>query len=157
MPSNEDQQTQMQAEQEQTSQNIEHIKHQIVQSDKEIETIRKEQNKMRIAIPLTNGRLSQHFGHCEQFAIVDIDNDSRRIKTQELVNPPPHEPGVLPQWLGGMGVNIIIAGGMGQRAQQLSAQNQIEVVVGAPADSPENLVSAYLNKTLQTGANLCDH
>jgi len=129
----------------------------LVQCDKQIETIKKEQNKMRIAIPLTEGKLSQHFGHCEQFAIIDVDSDSKSIKNQELLSPPPHEPGVLPKWLGGMGVNVIIAGGMGQHAQQLFAQNQIEVVVGAPADSPENLVSAYLNKTLQTGANLCDH
>jgi predicted Fe-Mo cluster-binding NifX family protein len=46
---------------------------------------------------------------------------------------------------------------MGQRAQQLFTQNQIEVVVGAPVDTPENLVSAYLNKTLQSGENICDH
>ena len=64
---------------------------------------------------------------------------------------------MLPKWLGGIGVNVIIAGGIGQRAQQLFVQNEIEVVVGAPADSPENLVSAYLNKTLKSGENLCDH
>ena len=46
---------------------------------------------------------------------------------------------------------------MGQRAQQLFAQNEIEVFVGAPDDSPENLVSTYLNKTLESGENLCDH
>ncbi len=46
---------------------------------------------------------------------------------------------------------------MGQRAQQLFNQNQIEVVVGASADTPENLVSAYLNGTLQSGENACDH
>ena len=112
---------------------------------------------MKIAIPLTGGKLSQHFGHCEQFAVIDVDNDSKEIKGQELITPPPHEPGVLPKWLSGLQVNLIIAGGMGQRAQQLFAQNEIEVVVGAPADSPENLVSAYLNKTLQSGENLCDH
>jgi predicted Fe-Mo cluster-binding NifX family protein len=112
---------------------------------------------MRIAIPLTEGQLSQHFGHCQQFAIIDIDDSSKSISNREDFTPPPHEPGILPKWLGGMGVNVIIAGGMGQRAQQLFAQKQIEVVVGAPADSPEELVLAYLNKMLQAGVNLCDH
>ena len=112
---------------------------------------------MRIAIPLFDGKLSQHFGHCEKFAVIDTYDNSNSISNREDLTPPPHEPGVLPKWLGGMGVNVIIAGGMGQRAQQLFAQNKIEVVVGAPADSPENLVSAYLNKTLQTGKNVCDH
>ena len=112
---------------------------------------------MRIAIPLFDGKLTQHFGHCEKFAVIDTDDNSNSIAKREDITPPPHEPGVLPKWLGDMGVNVIIAGGMGQRAQQLFAQNEIEVVVGAPADSPENLVSAYLNKTLKSGENLCDH
>ncbi len=112
---------------------------------------------MRVAIPLTNGKLSQHFGHCEQFAIIDADIDTKDIKSQELVDPPIHEPGVLPKWLSGLHVNLVIASGMGQRAQQLFAQNQIEVVVGAPVEAPEDLVSARLNGTLETNSNICDH
>ena len=128
----------------------------LLHSDKQIEANNKEQNKMRIAIPLTNGKLSQHFGHCEQFAIIEVDGDSKSIKNQELVSPPPHEPGILPRWLSELHVNLIISGGMGRRAHQLFAQNQIEVVVGAPVDSAENLASAYLEGTLQCGENICD-
>ena len=112
---------------------------------------------MRIAIPLFDGKLSQHFGHCEKFAVIDTDDGSNSISNREDLIPPPHEPGVLPKWLGGMGVNVIIAGGMGQRAQQLFAQNEIEVVIGATNGSPEELVSAYLDNKLQTGDNICDH
>jgi predicted Fe-Mo cluster-binding NifX family protein len=114
-------------------------------------------NKMRIAIPLTGGKLSQHFGHCEQFAIIDADKDNKTVKSQELVNPPAHQPGVLPKWLAGLQVELIIAGGMGQRAQQLFTQNQINVVVGASENSPEELVSAYLEGRLECGENICDH
>ena len=112
---------------------------------------------MRVAIPLTNGKLSQHFGHCEQFAIIDADRDTKSIKSRELVDPPAHEPGILPKWLSGLHVTLVIASGMGQRAQQLFAQNQIEVVVGAPNDSAENLVSAYLEGRVKCGENVCDH
>ena len=126
-------------------------------SEKQIETIKKEQNKMRIAIPLAQGKLSLHFGHCEKFAVIDTDDDSTKIANREDITPPPHEPGVLPKWLGGMGVNVIIAGGMGQRAQQLFTQNDIKVVVGASSETPEDLVSAFLQDTLQTGDNICDH
>jgi ATP-binding protein involved in chromosome partitioning len=119
----------------------------ISKSDEQIKTNNKEQNKMRVAIPLTNGKLSQHFGHCEQFVIIDADIDTKNIESRELVEPPAHEPGILPRWLSGLYVNLVIAGGMGQRAQQLFAQHQIEVVVGAPAESAEDAVSAYL----------CDH
>ncbi len=110
---------------------------------------------MRFAIPLYEGKLCQHFGHCDVFAV--IDTDSGKIVSRKDLTPPPHEPGVLPQWLSEQGVNIIVAGGMGQRAQQLFTQKSIQVVVGAPVDTPENLITAWHNQTLATGTNTCDH
>jgi predicted Fe-Mo cluster-binding NifX family protein len=112
---------------------------------------------MRIAIPVAQDRLSLHFGHCDQFAIFDIDSELKKVSNRSDISPPAHAPGVLPQWLRENNVNVIIAGGMGQRAQQLFAQNGIEVVIGASSSFPEDLVSAYLGGTLETGDNICDH
>ena len=112
---------------------------------------------MKIAIPLAAGRLATHFGHCEEFAILEVDEQSKQILNKSTDKPPAHEPGALPRWLREQGADVIIAGGMGQRAQQLFAQNGITVVIGAPAEAPDQLVSAYLNGTLQTGDNICDH
>ena len=126
-------------------------------SEKQIETDKKEQNKMRIAVPLAQGKLSLHFGHCDQFAIFDVGENLKKPIRRDDAIPPAHAPGVMPKWLHENNVNIIIAGGMGQRAQQLFAQNDIKVVIGASSDSPEGLVSAYLQDTLETGDNICDH
>lgn len=112
---------------------------------------------MKIAIPVAEGKLCMHFGHCEQFALLDVDEKARTVRGKELLTPPPHEPGVLPRWLHEQGANIIIAGGMGQRAQALFTQNGIEVVVGAPAGDPEALAASYLAGTLASGPNACDH
>ena len=112
---------------------------------------------MKIAIPLADGKLCMHFGHCERFALVDVDRTSKKIVKREDVVPPPHEPGLLPPWLAERGATMIVAGGMGQRAQSLFAEQGIQVVVGAPAESPETIVAQYLDGTLQTGANVCDH
>ncbi|MDD3118881.1 MAG: iron-sulfur cluster carrier protein MrpORP [Victivallales bacterium] len=112
---------------------------------------------MKIALPLADGKLCLHFGHCQQFALVDVDDATRKITGTTLVTPPPHEPGLLPQWLGEQGVTDIIAGGMGQRAQMLLAERGITVITGAAAATPEALVTAYLAGTLATGANTCDH
>ena len=120
-------------------------------------TNKEEQNKMKIAIPVTDGKLSSHFGHCEQFAIIDVDSGNKDIQGEKLVAPPPHEPGLLPKWLSGLSVDLVIAGGMGQRAQQLFAQNNIDVVVGAPDNEPHQLVLQYLAGQLQCGQNICDH
>ena len=112
---------------------------------------------MIIAIPLVGGRLSMHFGHCENFALVEADPGSKKILDTKLLASPPHQPGLLPQWLHEHGAQIVIAGGMGQRAQQLFTQNGIQVVVGAADGDPQSLVTAYLEGTLQKGANFCDH
>nr|WP_320113980.1 NifB/NifX family molybdenum-iron cluster-binding protein [uncultured Desulfuromonas sp.] len=111
---------------------------------------------MKVAIPTAEGKLTPHFGHCEQFAIVNVDENSA-IGTPEFVTPPPHEPGVLPQWLAEKEVTLIIAGGMGQRAKQLFDNHGIQVITGAPSELPQVLVEQHLNGSLTTGINLCDH
>jgi predicted Fe-Mo cluster-binding NifX family protein len=116
-----------------------------------------EEQTMKIAIPIANGMLTNHFGHCERFALIDVDLKSMKIIKRADIQPPPHEPGLLPPWLAERGVSMIIAGGMGQRAQGLFSEQNIEVLTGAPVDTPEKLVSNYLEGTLQTGENVCDH
>jgi predicted Fe-Mo cluster-binding NifX family protein len=110
---------------------------------------------LKIAIPLAEGILCNHFGHCEQFALIDLKGSE--IAAKQMVTPPPHEPGLLPRWLGEKGVNLIIAGGMGQRALSLFSENGIKVLTGAPQLPPEELIGHYVNQTLVTGANVCDH
>ena len=112
---------------------------------------------MKIAIPIAGGRLSLHFGHSEQFALVEVDGQDGKTLRTSMHDAPPHEPGLLPRWLSELGADVIIAGGMGQRAQQLFAQSGITVVVGAPAETPEALAAAYVAGRLEAGANLCDH
>ena len=114
-------------------------------------------NKMKIAIPTANGLLCPHFGHCDEFTIVDVNPESKEIMNTQTIPAPEHEPGLLPRWLHEKGATVIIAGGMGGRAQGLFAQNGIQVCVGAPVASPADIVAAYLDGTLETGSNLCDH
>lgn len=110
---------------------------------------------MKIAIPTAQGKLANHFGHCETFTLIDVDHDT--ISNTEEVKAPAHEPGLLPRWLGEKKVSLIIAGGMGQRAQQLFGDQNIEVVIGAPSEDASTLVKRYLAGNLATGINLCDH
>lgn len=112
---------------------------------------------MRYAIPVSNGIVSPHFGHCEQFALIDVDDKSKRIIGKQLLLPPEHQPGVLPQWLAEQGVTFVIAGGMGSRAQDLFQQNRIGVIVGSMESDPEKAVLAHVNGLLATGDNVCDH
>lgn len=111
--------------------------------------------KRRFAIPLENGVLCSHFGHCTQFAFINTNDDI--ILSESLATPPPHEPGVLPLWLHDEGITDIIAGGMGQHAQSILVQNGIKIHLGAPQKPARELVEECLSGVLETGANKCDH
>ena len=128
-----------------------------VQGDEERSAVAKasEVNKIIFAIPLAEGKLCSHFGHCEQFALVETEGG--KIRGKMMHTPPAHEPGVLPKWLHELGAQVIIAGGMGSSAQQLFVEDGIKVVTGAPMDPPESLVNQYLAGILVTGNNVCDH
>jgi len=112
---------------------------------------------MKYAVPVSGGMVCPHFGHCEQFALIDVDEAKKQILKKELVNSPGHEPGVLPQWLAEKGVSLVISGGMGSRAQGLFQQNKIGVITGIMESDPEKAVLSHLNGILATGANICDH
>jgi ATP-binding protein involved in chromosome partitioning len=112
---------------------------------------------VRIAIPVSQGVLCPHFGHCDEFVLVDVDPEAGTVLGRQALQPPPHEPGVLPRWLKEQGADLIIAGGMGGRAQSLFAENGVRVVTGAAPEAAERLVQAYLKGELATGPNACDH
>jgi len=109
---------------------------------------------MRIAIPTEGGVLAGHFGRCQHFTFFDV-KDSRVVYLSQA-QPPAHEPGVIPRWLAQQGAKMIIAGGMGVRAQQIFNQYGIQVLLGAPCLDPQAIVEKYLAGTLQTGENVCD-
>lgn len=110
---------------------------------------------MKIAIPIANGRLCNHFGHCEQFALAEVQ-EGKTVSIQYLV-PPPHEPGVIPNWLAQQNVKMVLAGGMGEKAQAIFDQKGIDVVCGVKPDTAEEVVKQYLSGTLETTINACSH
>lgn len=112
---------------------------------------------MKFAIPTTNGKLCQHFGHCETFTFIEINEEIKEIIETKEVIPPAHQPGILPPWVAEQGATIILAGGMGGRAQQLFTHHGLEVIIGCPSEDPQKIVMDYLNGTLKPGINGCDH
>ena len=112
---------------------------------------------MRIAIPVVDGQLARHFGHCEEFMIFDVDPDAQSVGDATSLEAPPHQPGLLPEWLRRQGVDVVIAGGMGRRAQGLFVESGVDIVVGAIHDDPRVIVAEYLSGALATGDNPCDH
>ncbi len=107
------------------------------------------------AVPTENGKLCEHFGHCEKFAVIEIEDD--KIIREEYLTPPEHIPGLYPKFLSDMGVSTVIAGGMGQKARDIFAMNNIEVFTGIDAIEPVRLVGSYLKKELISTDSSCGH
>ena len=109
-----------------------------------------------VAVPVSNGLLSAHFGHCEGFCIFEVDPAAKSILSERMVESPPHQPGLLPRWLAEQGVDTVIAGGMGGRAIAFFQQAGIQGIVGAPAGEPRGVVQEYVEGRLRAGENVCD-
>lgn len=109
----------------------------------------------KIAIPVTDGKLNNHFGHTQEFYVYDVKD--KNVVEPEKLKPPKHEPGVYPSWLAQMGVTDVIAGGMGHKAISIFNHNKINVFVGVPQKAPNELVKDFIDGVLETSDNVCDH
>ena len=112
-------------------------------------------NTIIVAFP-TSDRINVdgHFGHTKEFALYTVQGTE--IKTVNYVTPPPHEPGVLPRFLGDNNADVIITGGMGQMAVNLFNQQHIDVILGAQGSIEENL-NDYVGGTLESTGSSCSH
>ncbi|OGS33900.1 MAG: dinitrogenase iron-molybdenum cofactor [Elusimicrobia bacterium RIFOXYC2_FULL_34_12] len=107
---------------------------------------------MRIAISTDGGSVSAHFGRCPSFTVVDIENG--KVAKKEFVANPGHQPGAIPLFLHEKGVECIVAGGMGGRAEEFFQQYKIRTVVGI-SGSIEEVIEKLRNGTLVGGESLC--
>ena len=113
---------------------------------------------LRFAVPTSDGLLCPHFGHCQEFTLIDVDASSKHVRSLTTIPAPEHEPGLLPAWLADKGASFVIAGGMGSSAQRLFAEQGVTVVTGAsPTSDPATIVRQFLEGALVTGENVCEH
>ena len=131
------------------------ILNKIIDSTQKTKKTEKKEPAMKIAIPLANNNLCLHFGHCEEFVIYEISDN--KILAKSSVTPPAHAPGVIPEFLAKHNVNYILAGGMGSRAQSIFNSFGINVVTGVAETNPDNIINAFMNDSLESGENVCDH
>ena len=108
---------------------------------------------MKIATAGTGKMVAQHFGHCENFNIFDVEGG--KIVGESSVPNPGHKPGFLPNFLGDMGVEVIISGGMGGGAVDIFNERNIEVITGASGDARE-AVEKYLRGELISTGSICN-
>ena len=129
------------------------IKHIKLKGENKMNT--QEKTTKVIAFP-TSDRVTVdgHFGHTKEFALYVVQGTE--IKDVTFVTSPPHEPGLLPRFLGENGIDVIVTGGMGQMAVNLFNQQNIDVILGARGTIESNL-NEYMGGALQSTGSSCDH
>ena len=108
---------------------------------------------MKVAISTDNNQVSAHFGRCRHYTIFEVDG--KEVTGKTVIDTPGHQPGMLPPFLNEKGVNVVIAGGMGPRAQNLFKQMNIEPIIGVTGKL-DDVIRAFLDGSLETGESTCD-
>ena len=111
---------------------------------------------MKIAIATEGNEVSAHFGGCQVYTVFDVDMDKKVVTGKTILDAPEHQPGVLPVFLNKHGVNVVIAGGMGVRAQQLFIGLNIDPILGVTG-TVEDVIQQFLAGTLVHGESSCNH
>lgn len=103
-----------------------------------------------------SGQVSQHFGRCPYYVIVDVEG-GEIVSTNSVSNPYYHNhvPGMIPQFISEQGADVMIAGGIGPRAIELFASIGTEVISGA-AGKIQDILQAYLRGEI-SGVEACQH
>ncbi|MBU1076303.1 MAG: NifB/NifX family molybdenum-iron cluster-binding protein [Spirochaetes bacterium] len=107
---------------------------------------------MKIAISTDGEYVSAHFGRCPSFTIIQVE-EGKLVKKEELENPG-HEPGFLPRFLNEQGVECILAGGMGPKAQELFSSFNIKTMMGIEGRI-DDVINGLINNTIKGGESLC--
>ncbi len=118
---------------------------------------------MRIAITAetANGLespVAEHFGHAPYFVLIDLGDNGQPQQVQTVANPyaEEHRPGQVPLFVRQQQADVIITGGMGERAYQAFTINGIQVRLGA-SGSVQEALKAYQEGRLDTDPSCCGH
>jgi len=109
---------------------------------------------MKVAIAKDGDFVSEHFGHCMEYALYVIEN-ATIVSHETLVNPG-HEPGRLPALLAEHQVTHVLAGGMGPKAEDLFCENNIEVFLGVQGQI-ETVIRDFIAGDITQGESRCTH
>jgi predicted Fe-Mo cluster-binding NifX family protein len=107
---------------------------------------------MKIAISTDSGMVSPHFGRCPEFTIVEIEDG--KVTKKEVIQNPGHATGLIPNFLSDKGVEVVIAGGAGFRAQQFFDELGIRLITGVEG-KVDDAIDAFIKGKLEQGKSFC--
>lgn len=111
----------------------------------------------KIAIPTCDGRVDDHFGHCDHYTVFTLADDGSLVSKERLESPQGCGcKSNIAQTMQQMGITLMLAGNMGMGAFNKLTQHGIDVVRGC-AGTIEDVLAAYVAGSLTDSAEACDH
>ena len=111
---------------------------------------------MKIAVPTRDGVIDDHFGHCAYYTIFDIENNeivaTSRLDSPEGCGCKSNIASVMQE----MGIEIMLAGNMGQGAKNKLESHNIQVIRGCKGNI-DMVVRAYLIGLIKDSGEGCSH
>jgi len=108
---------------------------------------------LKVAVSTDSGKVSQHFGRCPQFTIAEIEGG--KVVKKEVIENPGHSTGSLPRFFHEKGVEAVIAGGAGFKAQGFFQEYGIRLVLGVEG-SVEGALQKFAEGKLEAGESSCN-
>lgn len=111
---------------------------------------------MKIALPTHQDQIDSHFGHCEYFTVFTVDEGRKEIVAQDTVASPEGCgcKSNIASVLADMGVEIMLAGNMGEGAVNVLNNAGIKVLRGCSGDVKETALN-WLHGTLADSGENC--
>lgn len=110
---------------------------------------------MKIATPIENGTIFQHFGKSPAFKIY-IADDNNEIVNFEIVSTNGQGHSALSDMLGELQIDVLICGGIGAGAVNALSEKGIEVY-GGNIGNPDSVVIKLLAGKLEKKSVSCNH
>ena len=107
---------------------------------------------MKLAVAAQDGRIFQHFGRCETFAVYSVEDG--KILERSVLDTKGSGHAALAGFLKGAGVDVVICGGLGDGAKRMLASAGIGLVSGAEGNVGD-AVSDYLAGRLKDMGGSC--
>lgn len=112
---------------------------------------------MKIAVPTRNNVVDDHFGHCEYYTIFTVSDDQKIICTEIQASPEgcgckSNIADIFEQ----KGVDLMLAGNMGEGAKHVLEQHHIRVIRGCHGPV-EALIHDWLEGKITDSGTSCNH
>lgn len=114
--------------------------------------LKKYKHMKRVAIPVIEGLLSNFFGQCNHYELYLIEDGI--VRSEEIEIPPKQDIADMLEWIENKGITDIVVHRIDKINIKLFHPHRINIFVGIPIDTPQNIIEDYINGNLKSNQQI---